>query len=141
MAGVLLDTNVLSEFARSQPSVQVQRWFASTPNDSLFVSVLTLAELRRGIELMVVGKRRAELNVWLGELELTFGDRVLPITKAVGYRWAVLSAHAQQRGTLRPVMDSLIAATALEHDLTVATRNVGDFASLGVAILNPWETP
>ena len=90
---------------------------------------------------MVVGKRRAELNVWLGELELTFGDRVLPITKAVGYRWAVLSAHAQQRGTLRPVMDSLIAATALEHDLTVATRNVGDFASLGVAILNPWETP
>jgi len=99
-----------------------------------------LAEIRRGIELLPAGKRRIDLEAWFGELEVSFGDRVLPVTKAVGDRWAVLSARAQQqRGTTPPIVDSFIAATALVHELTLITRNVKDFATLGVAIINPWD--
>ena len=105
------------------------------------MSVLTLAEIRRGIELLGRSKRRNQLEHWLErELLDSFEPaNILPVTKAIGDRWAVLSALAQARGIQPAVIDGLVAATALEHELAIATRNVKDFAGLGVEIFNPWE--
>lgn len=140
MAGFLLDTNVLSEFARAKPADQrVDGWLKALPDAILFASVLTFAEIRRGIELLPPGKRRTELENWLGELHRSFDGRLLPVTKAIADKWAVLSAHAQRRGTPLAILDGIIAATAIEHDLTIATRNLKDFAALGISLLNPWK--
>lgn len=140
MAGFLLDTNVLSEFARALPAdPRVDGWLKEIPEELLFASVLTFAEIRRGIELLPTGKRRTQLEEWQADIETSFASRLLPVTKAIGDRWAILSAQAQRRGTPLAIMDGFIAATALEHDLTVATRNVKDFAGLDVTVFNPWE--
>jgi predicted nucleic acid-binding protein len=100
-----------------------------------------LAELRRGVELLAPSKRRDQLEEWLeGELLQSFkSTNVLPVTKAIGDRWAALSARAQGKGFQLAVLDGLMAATALEHDLTVVTRNVKDFASVGVEVFNPLD--
>ena len=141
MAGFLLETNVLSEFARALPAdPRVDGWLKAAPEEFLFASVLTFAEIRRGIELLPAGKRRTQLEEWQADIEASFASRLLPVTKNIGDRWASLSAQAQRRGTPLAIMDGVIAATALEHDLTVATRNVKDFAGLGVAVFNPWES-
>jgi toxin FitB len=140
--GFLVDTNVLSEFSRrGEPDQRVKIWLKAAPAGSLYVSVLTLAEIRRGIELLAPGKRRDQLEHWLeDDLLGAFDDaNVLPVTRAIGYRWAVLSARAQEQGIQPSVIDGLVAASALEHDLTLATRNVKDFAGLGVEIFNPWD--
>ena len=88
---------------------------------------------------MPVGKRRTQLENFVEEFEKTFANRLLPVTKAIGDRWAVLSVQAQRQGRTLSVMDGLIAATALEHDLTVVTRNAKDFAGLGFGALDPWN--
>jgi predicted nucleic acid-binding protein len=138
--GFLLDTNVLSEFARVRPpDSRVDLWLKARPDDLLYASVLTFAEIRRGIELLPTGKRRSQLEEWLDDLDTSFSERLLPVTKAVGDRWAVLSAQAKRRGTTVALFDGIIAATALEHDLTIATRNVRDFSDLGVRLVNPWD--
>lgn len=142
MSGFLVDTNVLSEFSRrGEPSPKVQAWLKTAAPGSLYVSVLTLAELRRGIELLSAGRRRAQLEQWLeSELIQSFDEaNVLPVTKAIGGRWAVLSARAQVNGVPLGLLDGLIAATALEHNLIVVTRNTKDFAVSGVGVLNPWD--
>jgi predicted nucleic acid-binding protein len=141
VSGFLIDTNVLSEFSRrGEPDQRVKSWLKAVAPGSLYASVLTLAEIRRGIELLPVSKRRGQLEEWLeNELLESFGTNLLPVTRAIGDRWAVLSARAQQTGTPLAFIDGLIAATALEHDLTLVTRNVRDFLDLGVSIFNPWE--
>lgn len=141
MNGFLLDTNVLSEFSRGEPDERVKRWLKLATEESLFASVLTVAEIRRGIELLPPGKRRAELEKWFEDLLVSFAMRLLPVTNAIGGRWAVLSAQAQRRGITLANFDGLIAATALQHDLALVTRNVKDFANLGIAIVNPWDLP
>jgi predicted nucleic acid-binding protein len=105
------------------------------------VSVLTLAEIRRGIELLPDSRRRHQLELWL-EVDLLGSlvtANILPVTQTIGERWAVLSARAQANGFSLAIMDGLIAATAVEHRLTLATRNVKDFSGLPVALLNPWD--
>jgi predicted nucleic acid-binding protein len=140
VSGFLLDTNVLSEFARPLPADQrVGRWLRAAPEQELFASVLTLAEIRFGIELLSPGKRRRQLEEWLDDLRLSFELRLLPVTAAIGDRWAVLSAQAQRRGAPLSIVDGLIAATAIEHGHTLVTRNVRDFAGFGIELLNPWE--
>jgi toxin FitB len=139
VSGFLLDTNVLSEFARALPADRkVDAWLKATPPELLFSSVLTFAEILRGIELLPVGKRRTELEVWHGEIESAFARRLIVVSPAIANRWAILSAQAQRRGTPLAIVDGLIAATALEQGLTLVTRNVKDFAGLGVAVFNPW---
>jgi predicted nucleic acid-binding protein len=142
MKGSLLDTNVLSEFSRrGEPDPNVKRWLTNADDQLLFTSVLALAEIRQGIELCEPGKRRAELERWLEQdLRGAFANRLLPVTQVIAERWAVLSARRQQGGTPLPTMDGLIAATALEHNLVMVTRNVKDFSGLGVEIFNPWES-
>ncbi len=133
MNGFLVDTNVLSEFSRKGPPDQrVKNWLEAAAPGSLYVSILTLAEIRRGIELLPPSKRRDQLEQWLEtELLESFDPaNVLPVTRAIGDRWAALSARAQEKGIQPSVIDGLVAATALEHDLAVVTRNVKDFAGL-----------
>lgn len=141
MTGFLLDTNVLSEFARTgEPDQHVERWLKTAVEESVFASVLTLAEIRRGIELLPPGKRRTQLEQWQDDLVASFETRLFPVTKAIADRWAVLAAQAQRKGVTLANIDGLIAATALEHDLTLVTRNVKDFAGVEVPLFNPWES-
>jgi predicted nucleic acid-binding protein len=140
VTGFLVDTNVLSEFARAgRPDPSVDLWLKTTPEASLFASVLTLAEIRRGIELLVPGRRRTHLEQWQDEVTASFEGRLLPVTKAIADRWAVLSAQNQRNGLALANIDGLLAATAVEHQRTLVTRNLRDFAGTDVAIFNPWE--
>ena len=142
MNGFLIDTNVLSEYNRlTGPDSGVKRWLEATPRSSQYVSVITLAEIQKGIELLAEGKRRAQLEQWLRQgLEAWFSGRVLSVDREVAGRWASLVAQGVRTGRPLPTVDSLIAATALAHGFTIVTRNVRDFEAAGVATLNPWES-
>jgi toxin FitB len=132
----LLDTNVLSETRKRQPSPALAEWIAATPPDRLHVSVLTLGEIENGIaRIRGRGDRQqaAALEHWLREVETGFGDRVLPVTLPVATAWG-----RQQYAKPVPVIDTLIAATAQVHGMTVVTRNAADFGLTGVQVLNPF---
>jgi len=133
----LLDTNVLSETVRKSPAKSVLRWIESVPNDMLFISVLTLGEIRKGVEGVSDKRRRERLRLWL-ERDMVgwFGGRVLPVSVDVADRWGRLVASV---GRPVPAIDSLLAATALHHELRMVTRNVADFAYPGIEVFNPWE--
>jgi predicted nucleic acid-binding protein len=142
VSGFLLDTNVLSEFSRSAipPNPNVQRWMESAQPDLLFTSVLSVGEIRKGIELLSPGKKRRDLEQWLdSDLYGWFGSNLLPVTKAISERWGVFAARSQERGRPLGNIDGLLAATAFEHGLTVATHNTKHFEGLGVTIFDPWE--
>lgn len=135
---ILLDTCVLSEVARPRPDAHVLRWFDAAPGTDLYVSVLTLGEIANGCARLADGARRRRLETWLVGLKRDFGSRVLPIDTDIAEPWGRLAAAAQKRGRTLGTVDGLIAATALRHGLAVATRNVGDFATTGVDVINPW---
>jgi predicted nucleic acid-binding protein len=136
----LLDTNVPSELTKLIPDVRVSGWVDAQDNASLYLSVVTVGELRRGFTVLPQSKRRMQLEQWFEQYLLPlFAGRILPVTQRVGNRWGVLGAECQLRGTPLSTADGMIAATALEHDLTVVTRNVKDFAGLGVTVFNPWH--
>jgi len=140
MSGFLLDTNIPSELVRPQPEPKLKTWVAAQDLGTLSISAVSFGELRKGIVLLSPGKRRAELETWMEtDLSLLFFGRILPVTRSVAERWGVLEAQRQLAGRPLNVPDGQIAATALEHSLTVVTRNVKDFADLGVTIFNPWD--
>jgi len=133
----LIDTNALSELRRRSPSPGVLDWFARRPPSTLYLSVLTLGEIRKGIEGVGDEIRRQALIDWLEtDLPAFFTGRILSIDGAVADRWGRLVAAA---GRPLPAIDSLLAATALEHDLVLVTRNVKDFSGLPVQVFNPWS--
>jgi len=133
----LVDTNVLSELKRKVPNAGVVDWFAHRPAGTLFLSVLTLGEIRKGIEGMADTKRRLVLLDWLEtDLPAFFSARILPVDAQVADRWGRLQAAA---GRPVPAIDSLLAATALAHDLTLVTRNSRDFSGFAVPLINPWS--
>jgi predicted nucleic acid-binding protein len=135
----LIDTNVLSELRRKAPDTQVVQWFAQRPVATLYLSVLTLGELRKGIDAMADAARRLSLLDWLEtELPAFFAGRILPIDAAVADRWGRIVAQA---GRPVPAVDSLLAATAAQHGLVLVTRNLRDVQDLGVPVLNPWTPP
>lgn len=132
----LVDTNVLSELRRKTPEPAVARWFADRPASTLYLSVLTLGELRKGIERLAEPARRLALLDWLEtELPAFFAGRLLALDAAVADRWGHLQARA---GRPLPAIDSLLAATAQQHGLILVTRNVRDVVDLGVQVLDPW---
>ncbi len=134
----LIDTNVLSELRRKQPDPQVVAWMQARPGSVLFLSVLTLGEIRKGIERVEDGARKQALLDWLEvELPQYFVGRLLEIDAHTADRWGRVMASASRP---LPAIDGLLAATALQHDLTLVTRNTKDFVGLGVRLINPWET-
>jgi predicted nucleic acid-binding protein len=140
--GFLLDTNVPSELTRPQPDPRVAQWLEDTDDDLMYLSVITIGEVCKGITVHPEPHRRAGLRRWFeNELRPWFAGRILPITEAIAERWGILEGECQSRGIGFNAPDGLIAATAIEHDLTVVTRNVRDFAGFGVAVFNPWELP
>ena len=140
MSGFLLDTNIPSELVRPQPEPKVKTWIAAQKLDTLFISTVSFGEIRKGIFLRSPGKRRTELEAWIEtDLSILFSGRILSVTRSIAERWGVLEGQRQLAGRPLHAPDGMIAATALEHDLTVVTRNTKDFANLGVALLNPWE--
>jgi len=139
VSGYLLDTNVPSEFSRDRPAPRVVEWLKAQPVTTLFLSAVTIGEIRKGLIVLPLGRRRSELKMWFHTDLLTwFHNRVLPVTSAVADRWGVLDGQCQLRGTPLNTADGMIAATAIEHGLTVVTRNLKDFSGLGVDLFNPW---
>lgn len=140
MNGFLLDTNVISELVKAEPDHNVVRWIDETEETILFLSVLTLGEVRSGIERLNPGRRRGRLESWFAvDLRLRFQDRILSINDAIAERWGALSAMAAKKGRPLPVIDGLLAATALQYDLMLVTRNDTDVSGAGVPTLNPWQ--
>lgn len=137
---LLLDTNVLSEVQRLARSPKVLAWLDTIDEDRAFISVASIAELRRGVSLLEDGRRRTALATWLAhDLPERFAGRILPIGPTVAERWGDLMAQSRRSGIALSVMDGFFAATALTNDLALVTRNVKDFAAFGVKLLNPWD--
>jgi len=137
--GFLLDTNIPSELIRTRPEPRVENWFFNTDERSLYLSAVSIGELRRGVVILPMSKRRSDLEEWLEKrLIPRFKGRILPVTYVIGDRWGLLDGECQLRGKPLGTADGMIAATALEHNLTLVTRNVNDFAGLGVILFNPW---
>ncbi|HEX2009909.1 MAG TPA: type II toxin-antitoxin system VapC family toxin [Roseateles sp.] len=133
----LVDTNVLSELRRKQPDSNVAHWFSARPSGTLYLSVLTLGEIRKGVEAMSDQNRKLPLLDWLEtDLPAFFEGRILSVDGAVAELWGRMLAKA---GRPLPAIDSLLAATALHHGLMLVTRNVRDMEGLGVTLINPWN--
>lgn len=132
----LVDANVFSEATHSRPDPKVMAWL-DDHDAELYVSSLTLAEICKGIQLLESGARRRKLESWFEELSAGFGGRILPVDEAVARAWGIFYAKHQRQGRLLSSFDSLLAATALTHGLTLVTRNTADFPD-EVKVINPW---
>lgn len=133
----LLDTNVISEIVRPKPDEHVVNWFKTIPDEALYISVLTLGEIRKGAEMIPDDKRKEKIRIWL-EIDLPqwFNDRILKIDHYIADRWGRLQSEMRKP---IPAIDSLIAATALYHDLRLVTRNVKDFKYPSLQVICPWK--
>ena len=137
---VLLDTCVLSELRRPKPEPRVRKTIQEIAAEDLFVSVLSLGEIAKGIARLRDKDRKRDLESWLRVIERHYAERVIGIDLETAHAWAELTAAAQNTGRVVPVIDGLIAATARRHGLHVMTRNVEDFAPTGVLLVNPWAS-
>ena len=139
MNGWLLDTNVISELRRPRPNARVRAFVAAQPLEELFVSTVTFAEIRYGIETVGDPIRRAELYDWLAhKVRPMFDKRVLEVSEDVMFKWRLLVEDGRKSGHTFSQPDLIIAATALHHGLTVVTRDTGDYELARVALVNPW---
>lgn len=135
----LLDTNVLSEFLKKAPNENVVRWFSDSDETQHHISSLTIAEIQKGISKLPPSQRKTDLMIWLDNVIKRYQDRILSFGLKTARIWGDTMAVLERRGRPLPLMDSLLAATALEHDLTIVTRNEADFEPTGVKILNLWQ--
>jgi predicted nucleic acid-binding protein len=140
MSGFLLDTNCISELVRPKPEPRVMEWMEAVDEAMLYLSVLTVGEIRKGLAVLPQGKRRTHLETWLEvELQGRFAGRIVPIEAAIADRWGLIAAEAKRKGRVLSVIDGLLAATAIHHNLTVVSRNSRDFTNTQVPVLNPWQ--
>jgi hypothetical protein len=141
VTGWLLDTNVISELRRPKPETKVLAFVAGQPIEALYVSTVTLAEIRFGIELVTDANKRAELQDWLThKIRPMFEQRILPIAEDVMFKWRLLLEEGRKSGHTFSQPDLIIAATALHHGLTVVSRDVADYEKTLVPIFNPWTS-
>ena len=139
MSGFLLDTNIISELVKAKPEPRVTKWIEKTDEALLYLSVLTLGEIRKGIASLPQSARRAALETWLShDLVLRFSGRILPIDEQVADRWGRIAGSAAARKSPLPVIDGLFAATAEHHNLILVTRNTRDIAATGITAFDPW---
>jgi len=140
VSGYLLDTNVISELTKLRPEAKVISWFQATSEELLHLSVLTIGEIRKGIHSLPRSNKRALLESWLAnDLVLRFAGHILEVNLDIAERWGSISARAKMSGTPLAVIDGLVAATALHHNLTLVTRNTKDVCVAGINTLNPWH--
>jgi toxin FitB len=136
---LLLDTNVLSEVTKPRPEGRVLEWLDGLDEDRCFISVVSIAEIRRGVSLMDNGRKRDALVEWLAsDLPQRFEHRVIPVEERVALAWGDLMGDAKRNGRGMSSMDGLIAATAIAHNLTLATRNIRDFEGFRIDLIDPW---
>ncbi len=136
----LLDTCVISELIKPSPSSNVVRWVDDQDEEGLYISVITVGEIEKGISKLPEGKKKVQLQAWLySELTDRFNDRILDVSLDVAHTWGRIFGEAEKNGRSLPVIDALIAATAITKGLTVVTRNTDDMKESGVALLDPWE--
>ena len=136
----ILDTNVISELVATQPDPNVTRWIENMDPQAVYLSVITIGEIKKGIAKMPDSRRKTVLEEWLiDDLLVRFQDHLLPLDTAVMLVWGSLIARLETIGKSLPAIDSLLAATTLQSGYTLVTRNVGDFEPAGVSLLNPWE--
>jgi predicted nucleic acid-binding protein len=136
----LFDTCVISELVSKQPSARVVEWVDSLDPDDVYLSVLTIGEIIKGIEKLPKSRRKTELHTWLKEdLLARFQGKIIPVDTDVIVEWGILTAHVESAGKRMPVIDALIAATAKVNQLTLVTRNVSDFDAADMKVLNPWD--
>jgi predicted nucleic acid-binding protein len=136
----LLDTCVVSELVAAQPDPGVVRWIDSVDEERLYLSAVTIGEIKKGIERLPNSRRKSALSEWLeDDLLIRFEDRILPIDTPVMLVWGELAADLEKQGRKMPAIDSLIAAIALRGKLSLVTRDEDDFANSGVVVVNPWE--
>lgn len=140
MSGVLLDTNVLSELRRPKPDKNVVKFISNLPLETLFVSSVTFAEIRFGIEILSDAAKRSELIAWLDhQLRPMFENRVLSVTEDTMFLWRVMVEEGRKSGHTYSQPDLIIAATARQHGLTVASRDISEFERANVPVINPWK--
>lgn len=135
----LLDTCVIAEYQKRVPAAKVIGWLSSQLEESLFLSVLTLGEIEKGITRLPASKRRRELENFLDRLVSRFDRRTLALDAPTLRRWGRLTGNLEKKGRVLPIVDSFLAATALEYELTIITRNTADFKGTDAQILNIWE--
>ena len=139
--GFLLDTCVISELIKPSPSSNVVRWVDDHEEEAFYISVITFGEIEKGISKLPEGKKKERLQAWLyRELTDRFNDRVLDVSADVAHTWGRILGAAEKNGHSLPVIDALIAATAITKGLTVVTRNTDDMKESGVALLDPWTS-
>ena len=136
----VLDTCALSELSRPAPDRNVAAWFDAQDAGALYLSVLTVGEIEKGIIALRASRKRSALASWLATLRSTYAERLLPIDATIATIWGRLTALVERRGGVLGVVDGLIAATALHHGYTVVTRNIADFAGTGVPVIDVWES-
>lgn len=135
----LLDTCVLAEFKKKKPEQKVLDWLNDQTEQSLFLSVVTIGEIQKGISSLPTSKRKTELEKWLQSLIYPYDGRIVALGIKEILKWGEINGKLARKGFVFPFLDSLIAATALTHDLTLVTRNEADFKNTGVKILNIWK--
>jgi predicted nucleic acid-binding protein len=142
-SGFLLDTNLVSELMTRRPNRRVADWVDATSEDLLYLSVITIGEIRKGIDALDDrDPKRAALQSWLDrDIRVRFAERLLSFDDAVAERWGQLEALAKKRRVTLPTIDAQLAATALHHGLTFVTRNIADIRPMGVPLFNPWSDP
>ncbi len=137
----LLDTCVISELVKPKPNEKVIDWISNTPNKRLFLSVVTIGEIRKGLTKLPASKKKDNLTNWLNSLLEDYKSRIYPIDLLVAENWGIIQGIAEKNGTPIASVDSLIAAVAYTYSLIIVTRNESDFEASNVTILNPWSNP
>ena len=135
----LLDTCFISELRKPKPKQSVMDWFNSVDEDCLYISALTIGELRYGIALLPDNTKKKDLAIWLRSMEDGFCESIIPVNAEVAKKWGEMRASAQAKGQHISVVDGLLAATCSIYKLTLVTRNEKDFKATGVAVMNPWD--